>query len=199
MITEYPLSVVFSTRSRCMACMRYLYCTSHCQTNSCNLAQELSKERATSSTMRDSPVFPEVGSMTTLFPGMSFPSCSATSIMRFAILSFTEPPGEVHSSFPTEGRRPLCLSDPTMRRRDQRHSRRLHLRPSCLAILSRRMRGVFPTASRTDSRTVDISRRKGKRDDRLVRVKREREEWTCWQVSNDRWPGVTLPGRISTN
>jgi hypothetical protein len=50
----------------------------------------------------DAPVFPEVGSMTTLCPGISFPSCSATSIMRFAILSFTEPPGEVHSNFPTE-------------------------------------------------------------------------------------------------
>ena len=48
------------------------------------------------------PVFPEVGSMTTLCPGMSFPSCSATSIIRFAILSFTEPPAEVYSSFPTD-------------------------------------------------------------------------------------------------
>ena len=48
------------------------------------------------------PVFPEVGSMTTLCPGMSFPSCSATSIIRFAILSFTEPPAEVYSNFPTD-------------------------------------------------------------------------------------------------
>ncbi len=33
---------------------------------------------------------------------MSFPSCSAISIIRFAILSFTEPPAEVYSSFPTD-------------------------------------------------------------------------------------------------
>src|SRR5712672_972670 len=51
---------------------------------------------------RGAPVFPEVASMTTLCPGMSFPSSSATSIIRFAILSFTEPPGDVYSNFPTE-------------------------------------------------------------------------------------------------
>ena len=48
------------------------------------------------------PVFPEVGSMTTLCPGMSLPSRSATSTIRFAILSFTDPPAETYSSFPTE-------------------------------------------------------------------------------------------------
>ena len=40
--------------------------------------------------------------MTTLCPGRSFPSCSAISTIHFAILSFTDPPGEVYSSFPTE-------------------------------------------------------------------------------------------------
>ena len=47
------------------------------------------------------PVFPEVGSMTTLVPGISFPSCSATSTMRFAIRSLTLPPADVYSSLPT--------------------------------------------------------------------------------------------------
>ena len=82
--------------------MRYLYRTSHCQTDSCDLAQTLEQKMGDKPNDEDEPVFPEVGSMTTLCPGMSFPSCSATSTMRFAILSFTEPPGEVHSSFPTE-------------------------------------------------------------------------------------------------
>ena len=62
------------------------------------------------------PVFPEVGSMTTLCPGMSFPSCSATSIICFAILSFTEPPAEVYSSFPTDVDSGL-REDPGMRYR----------------------------------------------------------------------------------
>lgn len=50
---------------------------------------------------RYSPVLPDVGSITTLLPGISFPSCSATSIIRFAIRSFTEPPADVYSSLPT--------------------------------------------------------------------------------------------------
>ncbi len=48
------------------------------------------------------PVFPDVGSMTTLCPGMSFPSFSASSTMRLAMRSLTEPPAEVYSTFPTE-------------------------------------------------------------------------------------------------
>jgi hypothetical protein len=52
--------------------------------------------------------------MTTLWPGMSFPSCSATSIIRFAILSLTEPPAEVYSSFPTDTDLGL-REDPNMR------------------------------------------------------------------------------------
>jgi hypothetical protein len=40
--------------------------------------------------------------MTTLLPGISFPSLSAASTMAFAILSLTEPPAEVNSSLPTE-------------------------------------------------------------------------------------------------
>ena len=47
------------------------------------------------------PVFPEVGSMTTLFPGINFPSVSATSTIRLAILSFTDPPDDIYSTFPT--------------------------------------------------------------------------------------------------
>jgi hypothetical protein len=50
----------------------------------------------------NAPVFPEVGSMTTLCPGISLPSRSAISTIRVAILSFTEPPGETYSNFPTE-------------------------------------------------------------------------------------------------
>jgi hypothetical protein len=45
---------------------------------------------------------------------MSFPSCSATSIIRFAILSLTEPPAEVYSSFPTDVDLGL-REDPSMR------------------------------------------------------------------------------------
>jgi hypothetical protein len=41
MMTEYPLSVVFSTRSRWLAYIPYLYGTRHCQTNSCELTQTL--------------------------------------------------------------------------------------------------------------------------------------------------------------
>ena len=47
------------------------------------------------------PVFPEVGSMTTLLPGISFPSFSAASTMAFAIRSFTDPPADVNSTFAT--------------------------------------------------------------------------------------------------
>ena len=47
------------------------------------------------------PVLPDVGSMTTLFPGTNFPSASATSTIRLAILSFTDPPEDIYSTFPT--------------------------------------------------------------------------------------------------
>lgn len=47
-------------------------------------------------------MFPDVGSITTLLPGMSFPSASATSTIRFAILSFTEPPADIYSTFATD-------------------------------------------------------------------------------------------------
>ena len=39
--------------------------------------------------------------MTTLFPEMSLPSASAARTMAFAILSFTEPPADRNSTFPT--------------------------------------------------------------------------------------------------
>lgn len=39
--------------------------------------------------------------MTTLLPGMSSPSFSASSTMRFAIRSLTEPPADMYSTFPT--------------------------------------------------------------------------------------------------
>lgn len=41
--------------------------------------------------------------MTTLFPGINFPSFSAASTIAFAILSFTEPPAEKYSTLPTTG------------------------------------------------------------------------------------------------
>lgn len=47
------------------------------------------------------PVLPDVGSMTTLFLGINFPSVSATSTIRLAILSFTDPPEDIYSTFPT--------------------------------------------------------------------------------------------------
>ena len=94
-------------------------------------------------------MLPEVGSMTTLCPGTSFPSFSAASTMAFAILSLTEPPTERHSSLPTK-RRVFML--PNSERDGGKYIRRLHLRPSSAAILSSRMRGVLPTASRALSR-----------------------------------------------
>ena len=48
-----------------------------------------------------SPVFPDVGSMTILLPGMSVPSFSAASIIAFAIRSLTDPPAEKNSTLPT--------------------------------------------------------------------------------------------------
>ena len=47
---------------------------------------------------RPTPVFPEVGS-TIVPPGLSFPSCSARSIIGSPIRSLTEPPGFRCSSF----------------------------------------------------------------------------------------------------
>lgn len=46
-------------------------------------------------------MFPEVGSITTLCPGISLPSLSAASTILFAIRSFTDPPADVYSTFPT--------------------------------------------------------------------------------------------------
>ena len=46
-------------------------------------------------------MLPDVGSMTTLFPGTSLPSFSAASTIAFAIRSLTEPPAETNSSLPT--------------------------------------------------------------------------------------------------
>lgn len=46
-------------------------------------------------------MLPEVGSITTLFPGMSLPSFSAASTMALAILSLTDPPADVYSTLPT--------------------------------------------------------------------------------------------------
>ena len=45
-------------------------------------------------------MLPEVGS-TIVPPGFSFPECSARSIIRIPIRSFTEPPGFMYSSFAT--------------------------------------------------------------------------------------------------
>jgi hypothetical protein len=104
-MTEYPLSVVFSTRSRWLAYLPYLYGTRHCQANSCELTEQFNKGMGDELDKGNAPVFPEVGSMTVFCPGMSLPSSSAISTIRFAILSLTEPPGETYSSFPT-GRYP---------------------------------------------------------------------------------------------
>ena len=52
-------------------------------------------------TQKDAPVLPEVGSMTTLFPGMSLPSFSAAITMALAILSLTDPPAEKNSTLAT--------------------------------------------------------------------------------------------------
>ncbi len=81
--------------------------------------------------------------MTTLYPGVSLPSRSASSTMRFAILSLTDPPAEVYSTFPTARQIIRHLgSDRTWRI----YSQRLHCRPSSFAIRSSLTRGVFPTA-----------------------------------------------------
>ena len=53
-------------------------------------------------TITDVPVLPDVGSITTLFPGINLPSRSASSTIRFAILSLTEPPDETNSTFATK-------------------------------------------------------------------------------------------------
>lgn len=49
------------------------------------------------------PVLPLVGSMTTLLPGTKTPSFSASSTIRFATRSLTEPPTEKNSTFATNG------------------------------------------------------------------------------------------------
>jgi hypothetical protein len=67
--------------------------------------------------------------------------------MAFAILSLTEPPADTNSSLPTV--KTECHTYTALLLvRLGKDARRLHLRPSCLAILSSRMRGVLPTASR---------------------------------------------------
>lgn len=70
---------------------------------------------------RDPPVFPDVGSMM-VSPGFRIPACSASSIMRRLIRSFTLPPALKNSHLATGGRGrirtggPCPLSDPTASR-----------------------------------------------------------------------------------
>ena len=97
MITEYPLSVVFSICLGHVGGRFDLDRTSHCQTNTCELVSEASLSHVKVGT----PVFPDVGSMTTLCPGMRVTSFSASSTMRFAMRSLTEPPDDMNSVFPT--------------------------------------------------------------------------------------------------
>jgi hypothetical protein len=47
------------------------------------------------------PVLPEVGSITTLLPGINLPSRSAFSTMAFAMRSLVEPPEDINSTLPT--------------------------------------------------------------------------------------------------
>ena len=47
------------------------------------------------------PVLPDVGSITTLLPGIRVPSFSAASTMALAILSLIEPPADMYSTFAT--------------------------------------------------------------------------------------------------
>lgn len=49
----------------------------------------------------NTPVLPDVGSITTLLPGMSLPSRSAASTMAFAMRSLTDPPADMNSTLPT--------------------------------------------------------------------------------------------------
>lgn len=51
-------------------------------------------------TAKPKPVFPDVGSII-VQPGLRTPDASASSIIRYAILSFTEPPGLKNSNFAT--------------------------------------------------------------------------------------------------
>ena len=83
---------------------------------------------------------------------MSFPSLSASSTIRFAIRSFTDPPADVYSTFPTI---PAGL---THKKHIVVHiySRRLHCKPSSAAIRSNLTSGVLPTASRALSRICGV-------------------------------------------
>jgi hypothetical protein len=53
---------------------------------------------------RPMPVLPEVGSMTTLLPGINLPWRSASSTMALAMRSLTEPPEDMNSTLPTAPR-----------------------------------------------------------------------------------------------
>lgn len=102
MITEYPLSVVFSN---CSGNEYIVYFTFMAQAIASPIplgyaSAKLQRKRAGGFL----PVLPDVGSITTLFPGISFPSASAASTIALAILSLTEPPTDVYSSFPTMDR-----------------------------------------------------------------------------------------------
>jgi hypothetical protein len=52
--------------------------------------------------MIGSPVLPEVASMIVVFPGTILPVLSASSTMRAAILSLTDPPTDRNSTLATE-------------------------------------------------------------------------------------------------
>ncbi len=55
--------------------------------------------RAAAMAARPMPVLPEVGSMMTVFSSI-LPAATASSIMAFAMRSFTEPPGLNDSTLP---------------------------------------------------------------------------------------------------
>ncbi len=71
------------------------------------------------------PVLPDVGSISTVLPGVMRPSASSTSIIDTPIRSFTLESGLKNSSF----------------------KRMSALAPASLAIFDRRTRGVWPIVS----------------------------------------------------
>ena len=134
--------IVFSGRPRggSASSSKYLDCASNRQTDTYQKGSL--RARGIGNGRLHAPVLPALGSMTTFLPGINFPSTSATSIIRLAILSFTDPPEDIYSSFatiPKERHPKKPRGHDPMRRMNVR---RLHFNPASLAILSSRTRGV---------------------------------------------------------
>ena len=99
------IHIVFSSCSRGGTALssKYLDCASHRQTDPYQKGSL--RVRGIGDGGLHAPVLPAVGSMITFFPGINFPSASATSIIRLATLSFTDPPEDIYSTFPTAQRK----------------------------------------------------------------------------------------------